>query len=315
MEIAEKKPKVSVCVVTYNQEKYIRQCLQSIVDQATDFDFEVIVGDDCSTDRTRAIVLEFVSKYPHVLKPIFHENNIGPFKNYISVHQKAIGEYIAHVDGDDWCAPNKIASQAYYLNNNLDCIAVVHKLMMCDHKGIQLPNTWPERFNHKKYDLAQLVTAHPAFGHSSLMYKNGGIYSILNSEIDSFIDFQIYINLASQGHIGVLDQKLGRYTCGVGISSSKSLYGLATQALIHAKKLGLNQRIFQISMARQYLIFAKKALVEGDSTLFDKLISLSYNEKYLSFQQYILYAFRKKRKLLELGLMMHKTFKHGIRLK
>jgi glycosyltransferase involved in cell wall biosynthesis len=59
MEMTAKNPKVSVCVVSYNQEKYIRQCLQSIVDQATDFDFEVIVGDDFSTDGTRVIIEEF----------------------------------------------------------------------------------------------------------------------------------------------------------------------------------------------------------------------------------------------------------------
>ena len=63
-EIMDRPPKVSVCVVTYNQEKYIRQCLQSIVDQETDFDFEVIVADDCSTDRTSCIVQEFADKYP-----------------------------------------------------------------------------------------------------------------------------------------------------------------------------------------------------------------------------------------------------------
>ena len=54
--LGKKTPKVSVCVITYNQEKYIAQCLQSIVDQETDFDFEIIVGDDCSTDGTREIV-------------------------------------------------------------------------------------------------------------------------------------------------------------------------------------------------------------------------------------------------------------------
>ena len=59
----EKTPKVSVCVITFNHEKYIRQCLQSIVDQETNFDFEVIVGDDCSKDGTREVVQEFAGKY------------------------------------------------------------------------------------------------------------------------------------------------------------------------------------------------------------------------------------------------------------
>ena len=57
-----RKTKVSVCVVTYNQEKFIEQCLQSIVDQEANFDFEVLVADDCSTDRTREIIKIFAEK-------------------------------------------------------------------------------------------------------------------------------------------------------------------------------------------------------------------------------------------------------------
>ena len=81
--------KVSVCVLTYNQEKYIRQCLQSIVDQKTDFKFDLIVSDDCSTDSTRAIVQEFEERYPNIVKPILHKKNIGAYKNYFSAHQQA----------------------------------------------------------------------------------------------------------------------------------------------------------------------------------------------------------------------------------
>src|SRR5450759_3411095 len=75
MVLPEKIPKVSVCVVTYNQEKFIRQCLQSIVDQETDCDFEVIVGDDCSTDGTRDIVREFAERYPTMIKVILQDTN------------------------------------------------------------------------------------------------------------------------------------------------------------------------------------------------------------------------------------------------
>ena len=95
-------PEVSVCVVTYNQEKYITECLQSVVDQETDFDFEVLVGDDCSTDGTRRIVQEFAEKYPDIIKPILHSKNTGAFHNYVSVHNAAMGKYIAHLDGDDY---------------------------------------------------------------------------------------------------------------------------------------------------------------------------------------------------------------------
>ncbi len=62
-------PKVSVCVITYNHVRYLRTCLQSIVDQETDFSFEIIVGEDCSTDGTQGVLQEFEERYPNIIRP------------------------------------------------------------------------------------------------------------------------------------------------------------------------------------------------------------------------------------------------------
>jgi glycosyltransferase involved in cell wall biosynthesis len=114
--VSKKKPKVSVCVVTYNQEKYIRQCLQSIVEQETDFDFEVIVGDDCSTDGTRSVIRAFVVKYPDIVNPIFRDTNIGAMNNFADILSVANGNYIALCEGDDyWTDPLKLQKQVDFL--------------------------------------------------------------------------------------------------------------------------------------------------------------------------------------------------------
>ena len=260
-----KTPKVSVCVITYNQEKYIRQCLQSIVDQVTDFDFEVIVGDDCSTDSTRDIVREFAEQYPNIVKPIYQEINIGKgCNNYLSVHKAARGDYIAHVDGDDCCLPNKISIQAGYLDKNSDCVAVVHKLAMRNSACEPIPGLWPVRFSCGKYDLAKIVMKHPVFGHSSLMYRKGGLSSLEFDELNLFIDFYIYVHLSSQGNIGAVDQILGQYTCSVGTSSAESFFELAKQALLYARKVGLANNVYRSALAKQYLLFARKAIVENN---------------------------------------------------
>lgn len=129
------RPKVSVCVVTYNQEKYIGKCLQSIVDQDTDFDFEVIVGDDCSTDGTRTIVASFAERYPGIVRPLFHEKNLGPTKNYLSVHNQAKGVYVAHLDGDDYCLPGKLKRLAAHLDGNPECRIVWHRMYIVNEHG------------------------------------------------------------------------------------------------------------------------------------------------------------------------------------
>ena len=77
--------KLSVRVITYNQERYIGQCLQSLVDQNGSFDFEVVVGDDCSTDGTKAVVQEFVESYPGIVRAIFQEKNTGGLRNRVSI--------------------------------------------------------------------------------------------------------------------------------------------------------------------------------------------------------------------------------------
>ena len=78
-----RKPKVSVCVVAYNHECFLRDCLESIVNQAVDFEFEVLVGDDASTDETREIIQDFVHRYPNIVVGIYHKVNVGSTNNYI----------------------------------------------------------------------------------------------------------------------------------------------------------------------------------------------------------------------------------------
>lgn len=125
--------KVSVCVVTYNQEQYLAQCLQSLVDQETDFNFEVIVLDDCSTDKTIEIA-RFSKKIPRYHKANFAWKKYWRFKNFIFVHEQAVGEYIAHMDGDDYALPGKLQS-ADYLDSNLECNIVFHKMKVLDTSG------------------------------------------------------------------------------------------------------------------------------------------------------------------------------------
>jgi glycosyltransferase involved in cell wall biosynthesis len=114
----EIRPKVSVCVITYNQAPYIRECLQSIVDQETDFPFEVIVGADCSSDDGRGILLGFAARYPGMVKTLFRTQHIGGAQNLLGVYAQAQGEFIAYIDGDDAMLPGKPRTQAAALPND-----------------------------------------------------------------------------------------------------------------------------------------------------------------------------------------------------
>ena len=103
---------VSVCIITYMHEKYISQALDSVFMQKTNFDFEVIVGEDASTDGTREILLEYKEKYGDKLVLVLHDENVGVSKNSISVQKKVRGKYIASLEGDDfWTDEYKLQKQ------------------------------------------------------------------------------------------------------------------------------------------------------------------------------------------------------------
>jgi len=95
-------PLVSVVMITYNHEPYIGQAIEGVVSQEADFPIELIIGEDCSTDRTREIALEFQRRYPEMIRILFSEKNIGMHKNFRRTALAARGKYMAFCEGDDW---------------------------------------------------------------------------------------------------------------------------------------------------------------------------------------------------------------------
>ena len=110
---------VSICVITYNQDIYIRKCLDSILMQDVNFCYEIIVGDDCSTDSTRSILLSYRDRYPKTIIPVFSDKNTGISANYKRVLNKCRGDYIALCEGDDyWIEDTRLQKQVDFLETH-----------------------------------------------------------------------------------------------------------------------------------------------------------------------------------------------------
>ena len=128
--------KVSVLCITYNQKDYISDALDSFINQKTNFKYEILVNDDCSTDGTKDIVIEYAKRYPDIIKPIFHEENqyskgVSPIRDVLI--PKAVGKYIAICEGDDyWIDNHKLQIQYDFMEKYPECSLCVHNAFLVD---------------------------------------------------------------------------------------------------------------------------------------------------------------------------------------
>lgn len=120
-------PLVSICCISYNHERYIKDALDGFVMQKTNFPFEIVISDDCSKDATRDIITEYKAKHPTLIRDVSPEKNMGAIPNFLHVQKKAIGKYVAICEGDDfWVDPYKLQKQVDFLETHSDYVACFH---------------------------------------------------------------------------------------------------------------------------------------------------------------------------------------------
>lgn len=109
-------------MITYNHAPYIAQAIEGVVQQKTTSPFELVIGEDCSTDGTREIVFEYQKKYPDIIRVITSDKNIGATRNGLRTVKACQGKYIAFCEGDDyWHHPHKLQKQVDYLESHPEC--------------------------------------------------------------------------------------------------------------------------------------------------------------------------------------------------
>lgn len=142
------KPMVSVWMITYNHDKYIAEAIEGVLKQQTQFKFELIIGEDGSTDGTARIVKEYTKKYPDIIKARFNNPNIGMMPNMIKTLKECSGKYIALCEGDDyWTDPLKLQKQVEFLESNPDYVVCYHDAKIVDQFGNTVADSkLPEKF-------------------------------------------------------------------------------------------------------------------------------------------------------------------------
>lgn len=133
---------ISVCMITFNHEKYISDAIEGVLMQETNFLIELVIGEDCSTDNTRKICLDYKSKYPDIIKLRLPKKNLGMIPNLIENLKACEGKYIALCEGDDrWIDPLKLQKQVSFLEANPDYGLIYSDIRMIDQDGQEISLT------------------------------------------------------------------------------------------------------------------------------------------------------------------------------
>jgi len=162
-----KNPLVSVCIITYNQVRYIEQCITGALEQQADFEFEIVIGDDYSTDGTAEICEEFAARFSEKIRLIKRPKNLGMIGNWVDTIQSCSGKYIALCEGDDyWNYPHKLQKQVDFLEANTNFSLSFHDAAIINERD---PNNTIHKYsgyewNHINpgrdvYDLSDLLHA------------------------------------------------------------------------------------------------------------------------------------------------------------
>lgn len=203
--------KVSVVMLAHNHERYIGQALRSAVTQETDFPFEIVVGEDCSTDSTADIVRSYAERYPDKVRPLLREKNLGMQRNNVDTFSHCTGEYIAILDSDDfWTSPQKLAKQVALMDSDPEYLVGFHRANVLYEDGRQSHVIPPDPAPEPTLENLLLSNFIPSL---STMYRRSALpdfpewyYQVVT------YDWPLHVMVLSKGgKIAFLDEVLATY--------------------------------------------------------------------------------------------------------
>ena len=215
------QPTVSIACVSYNHENYISDAIEGFLMQETDFNFEIIIGDDCSTDGTKSILEKYKSKYPEKIRIISSVQNRGSLKNNIKVISTCKGKYIAFCDGDDyWTDPLKLQKQVDFLEANSDYVMTYSDVSVVDEKNLAVKDTdkiIQQKFFYKSGDIFWDLFRNSFINTNTTCVRSDIILALLhyvnNYKKDKryIYDYWLWLHVAKKGKVKFMNEKMAAY--------------------------------------------------------------------------------------------------------
>jgi len=212
------QPLVSVHMITYNHEPYIAQAIECVLNQKTTFPFELVIGEDCSTDNTRSILRDYQQKYPHKIRILTSENNVGMHNNWLRTTIACKGKYIAYCEGDDyWHNENKLDKQIKFLEEHADYV-MIHSDVLNLMDGILCKSylSYNPEFDDSRAYL-DILSSKRVIGTVSVCAKKDTILEVLCEcpecvdEKYPMADLQMWLEVSIRGKVKYLEEPLATY--------------------------------------------------------------------------------------------------------
>ena len=264
--------KLSVMMITYNHERFIAQAIESVLAQRVNFDCEIVIGEDCSTDGTRAVIMDFQRRYPGRIVPLLRDRNLGAMRNFAETLAVCRGKYLAFLEGDDyWTHEDKLQTQINFLDEHPDYAICCHRAQFVDETGAGQSGIFPT-LPAGTYTIADLFDGNWVVT-GSVMYRWGSVGSLPDWFLTLKMgDWPLHILVARAGKIHLMDEVMSVYRIHQGgiWSSLSHLDRLrASIGMLTAldKHLGFQYtRTIRRTLAESYFEMACHARRDGNRT-------------------------------------------------
>lgn len=275
-------PLVSICVQTYNHGQYIRECLDNLLNQNTNFDYEILLGEDNSSDNTRHICIEYAEKYPEKIRLFLHDrsnvikingNATGRF-NFIYNLKNTKGKYIALCEGDDyWTDPYKLQKQVDFLEANDDVNICFTRALLLKNGKEELQEI-PLPFDKQSFRFVELIRHHNFISTASVMFKKPEPLIFPDWIIKvPFGDLALYKIVSNNKKIQCINEVMSVYR----------IHDSGVWSGINAKKSAEQYLTFYLAIFLALTSEEKKEAKKKIRSLLRKLASLSVpNNKYIA---------------------------------
>ena len=205
--------KLSVLMITYNHEGFIAEALNSVLMQRVNFDYEIIIGEDCSTDGTRNVALDYQKKYPDRIRLLLPEKNMGMMGNFMATYGACSGEYVALLEGDDyWTSPDKLQKQVDFLDARPECSECFHNVNEVYDGRPELDHLFHrKKLKKRMFTLADIIS-HNFVPTCSAVFRN----KLFGEFPDWFLsmpmgDWPLHVLNAEHGTICYMDEVLAAH--------------------------------------------------------------------------------------------------------